>query len=314
MRLTRVRQEASASSRTFAVVSRFRRRVFIALALLAGGWLSSGLVVSRVLTSRVRPPFAEPPPAEHEPIRLHTRDGLELGAWYREHPTERAAVVLLHGNGGSRSNLLSHSNTLADLGCSVLSVSLRAHGDSDGDHNDLGYSARHDVLAAAEFLRARRANRVVVIVGLSLGAAAALYASPRLDVDGYVLAAPYADLRVATRRRTRRHLPWGLEALAYGALVVGARAWLPDLDELRPALRARIPPRSSVLIFVGERDERAPPSDAEAIAASIPHAVIERIANADHEDTLAHLDTSAGRRSIARLLRAITPRDIPSSP
>jgi len=31
-------------------------------------------------------------------------------------------------------------------------ISLRAHGDSTGDFNDVGYSARHDVVVAVEFL------------------------------------------------------------------------------------------------------------------------------------------------------------------
>ncbi|MCB9616895.1 MAG: alpha/beta hydrolase [Sandaracinus sp.] len=289
-------------------MSRRSRRVVVVLALLAAGWLASGVLASYVLTARTRPPFDEPAPVGHEAIRLHTHDGLSLGAWWDERPRDRAAVVLLHGNGGSRSDLAAHAETFRSLGCSTLAVSLRAHGDSEGDHNDLGHSARWDVIAAVEWLRARDASRPVVVAGFSLGAAAALYASPDLDADGYVLAAPYADLRLATRRRTRRYLPPGLEALAYSALTVGARFWLPDLDELRPAERARVPPNVPTLIFVGEADDRAPPSDAEAIASRLTRVTVERVPGADHETTIDHPTTSAGRRSVARLLHEVAPR------
>jgi pimeloyl-ACP methyl ester carboxylesterase len=273
----------------------------LVLALVAA-WAASGVVVARVLTRRARPVFEEPAPPGHVALRLRTSDGLSLGAWYRERVDERAAVVLVHGNGGSRTLVRAHAARLHELGCSVLSVSLRAHGDSEGDVNDLGYSARFDVLAATAHLRAHAPARRVVVVGLSLGAAAALYASPELDVDGYVLAAPYADLRLATRRRTRRYLPHGLDVLAYEALVLGARVWLPDLDRLRPAAHARIRSHVPVVIVVGERDDRAPRSDADAIAASVPQAWIELVANADHEATLAHLTSAQGVAAIERVL------------
>jgi len=285
-------------------MSRLRRAAILSAALVAA-WAASGLVVAHVLTRRVRPPFDEPAPPGHVAVRLRAADDLSLGAWYREHPDERAAVVLLHGNGASRAHVREHAARLHELGCSVLSVSLRAHGDSDGDVNDLGYSARFDVLAATTHLRADAPARRVVVVGLSLGAAAALYASAELDVDAYVLAAPYADLRLATRRRTRRYLPRGLDVLAYEALVLGAHVCLPELDRLRPAQHARIRRDVPVVIVVGERDERAPRSDAEAIAEAVPQAAIELVPDADHEATLAHLARDEGAPVLERILRAL---------
>jgi alpha-beta hydrolase superfamily lysophospholipase len=82
-------------------------------------------------------------------------------------------------------------------------ISLRAHGDSTGDFNDMGYSARHDVVAAVEFLERRRPGNPIVIHGLSMGAGAAVFASGELGhrIKGYVLESPYRDLKIADFRR-----------------------------------------------------------------------------------------------------------------
>ena len=84
-----------------------------------------------------------------------TRDGQDLGAWLVPGTDDGPSVLLLHGNGGSRANCLDRAAILAGQGCTVLLVSLRAHGDSTGDFNDIGYSARHDIIAAIDFLEGR---------------------------------------------------------------------------------------------------------------------------------------------------------------
>ena len=47
---------------------------------------------------------------------------------------------------------------LALSGYPILMISLRAHGDSTGEFNDIGYGA-HDVVAAVEFLERRHPGR-----------------------------------------------------------------------------------------------------------------------------------------------------------
>ncbi len=85
---------------------------------------------------------------------------------------------------------------------------MRAHGDSSGEFNDIGYSARLDVVAAVEFLERRRPARPILIHGTSLGAAAATFAAEELGhrVHGYVLECPYRDLRTAVWNRAEKAL------------------------------------------------------------------------------------------------------------
>jgi alpha-beta hydrolase superfamily lysophospholipase len=168
-----------------------------------------------------------------------------------------------------------------------MPITVRAHGDSEGEHNDIGWSARRDVIAAVERLRELEDGRPVLVYGISLGAAAALFAAPDLgpQVDGYVLLGPYADLSLAVERRTTRYLPPGLDVLAYSALLVGGRVALPELDRIAPArAAARMPPDTPVLIVAGAEDDRAPESDARAIAAPLRHTRIVIVPGAGHEE------------------------------
>lgn len=264
------------------------RRLALGLVILALAWPLSGIVAARALTARVHartlesPDGSDPP---YEALRLRTRDGLSIGAWLAERVDDDVAVVLVHGHGASRSQLQDEARALWHAGASVMPISMRAHGDSDGERDDLGWSARRDVEAAVAHLASRAPSRPIVVLGYSAGAAAAAYAAADLGprVRGYVLVAPYADLADATRARTRRYLPPGVELVAYGALRVGASVVLPELDRMRP-IDAMGAIGAPMLLVAGERDARAPLADVRRMAAATHDARVVVLPGVDHED------------------------------
>ncbi|VTU02156.1 Uncharacterized protein OS=Cystobacter fuscus DSM 2262 GN=D187_000964 PE=4 SV=1: Abhydrolase_5 [Gemmataceae bacterium] len=272
---------------------RWRRRcawlaAFVAIAVIA--WLSASYAAVLHLTRRSRPPYPEPVPevawGRITSARLTTADGQELGAWFVDGRADRPLVVLLHGNGGSRSAGLAEAKLVARAGHPVLMVSLRAHGDSTGEVNDFGFSARYDVIAAVEWLRERHPGRPVVVWGRSLGSAAALFAASDLGehVCGYVLECPYRDLRTATRNRTRTYLPPGLEFVAFTGFSAVAPLVLPHADDISPVSAARgVPPSALVLVLAGGADRRATAAEAAAIAEAIgPRTELVVIEGGDH--------------------------------
>ncbi len=235
-------------------------------------WLTASFAVAYRLTRRIRPPFNEPVPAvswaKVEPHRIRTSDGQEIGAWFVRGDEQAPSVLLLHGNGGSRIHCLDRAEVLAAEGCTLLLVSLRAHGDSTGEFNDIGFSARHDVVAAIAFLERHRPGKPIVILGTSLGAAAAVFASGELAhrVLGYILESPYKDLKTAVHNRTEIALPPVLDELAYRGLLLVSRYILPNLNEISPlAAIGGIPGDVPVLILAGSDDRHARPEEARAL-------------------------------------------------
>src|SRR5690606_16506366 len=91
---------------------------------------------------------------EHTSLAVETADGVRLAAWYVP-STNRAAVVLLHGAGSTRSNVLRHAAVLADNGYGVLLLDARGHGESEGRAMDFGWWGDADVTAAVEALAGR---------------------------------------------------------------------------------------------------------------------------------------------------------------
>ncbi len=203
-----------------------------------------------------------------ESFRITTEDREELGAWFIDGSPQEPLILLLHGNGGRRQNCLKQAEFLGKHGCPVLIITLRAHGDSTGQFNDFGYSARHDVKAAVQWLKKKCPNGSIVVWGSSLGAAAAIFAAKDLgnQVNGYILECPYQDLHTAARNRTKVYLPPLLDHVAYFGLLAVSPLVLSNADQISPlnAVTA-MPSDIPVLIMAGGADRRARPEEADAI-------------------------------------------------
>lgn len=150
----------------------------LVVALLVGVWL----IAPPIAATHVPASSVTVTPADHglesESITLTTADGVELAAWYVR-GSNGAAVVLRHGAGSTRSDVLEQAAVLARNGYGVLMVDARGHGDSAGTAMDFGWYGDLDVAAGTEYLRARddvEPDRIGV-VGMSMGGEEAIGAA-----------------------------------------------------------------------------------------------------------------------------------------
>ena len=282
-------------------------------------WLAVSASVAWRLTRRGSEPFAEPPPevagAIVESLRLKTCDNEEIGGWLARGDADKGCVLLLHGNNASRGEMLPAMRWLVEAKFTVLAISLRAHGDSTGEVNDIGWSARHDVVAAVEFLGREYPRRPVFIVGRSLGAAAAIFAADELktDVAGYFLEQPYKDLKSAVWCRLQNHLPPILDRVAYGGLRLWAPAFLPvNPDQISPYDHIEaIPPSVPVVIIAGSADRHSRLDDVKAVAGRVRSgAKLVVFEGATHE-ALDRNNPKLYRASLLELLRNRKRLDVP---
>jgi alpha-beta hydrolase superfamily lysophospholipase len=280
-----------------------------ALAVVALWLLSSGLV-AWALTRRVGAPYAEPPPAVAwgtiESHRLTTCDHEEIGAWLVRGDPHKNCVLVLHGNADSRRRMLPVIQLLAEAGQTVLAISLRAHGDSSGQLNDIGWGARHDVVAAVAFLRRECPGRRIFVLGRSLGAAAAIFAAGELGagVDGYFLEQPYKDLSSAVWHRLRHFLPPLADWVAFTGMRLWATVLLPvDPERISPYQHvAKIPETVPVVFLAGSADRHAPLADVRALFDRVrSHARLVVFAGAAHV-ALDRYDPELYRTSLFELL------------
>lgn len=121
---------------------------------------------------------------EYESVTLTTTDGVELAAWYMP-GTNGAGVVVMHGAGSTRSDVLDQAAVLARSGYTLVLIDARGHGGSDGTAMDFGWYGDLDIAAGTAFLASRPEvdpGRIGV-VGFSMGgeeAIGAAAADPRI--------------------------------------------------------------------------------------------------------------------------------------
>lgn len=187
-------------------------------------------------------------------VSLRESDGVVLRGWYvpsRNH----AAVILGHGHGGQRGQLLPEAQALVQRGYGVLLLDWRAHGESDGTQTTWGAVETRDFEAGVDYLVGRPDVDPARIgaVGFSMGATiVAMGAERDPRVRAVVLEGMYGSLEEMVRAEERRR--WWKGELALSAL---RRAGIP-LDSVRPIdALCRIAPRPLMLI-IGERDVDIP--------------------------------------------------------
>ena len=159
---------------------------------------------------------SEPPLGVAEEVVFRSaEDGTAINGWYfrARGAGPGAAVVLCHGAWTGRRQCLPLALALHRAGFHVLAFDFRAHGASGGTRITLGYHEASDIIGAVGFLAGRPevARGQIGVVGISMGAAAAIRAAARCPA----IAAVVADSAFASF----------VDALRYAFYRVG---WLPS--------------------------------------------------------------------------------------
>ncbi len=258
------------------------------LALGALSRVSPDAAAAVALRLFTRPVRHDPRPWELELLRTATPlapaiSGLHAVQWG---PADGPIVLLVHGWEGRGSQMAALAAPLVAAGRRVIALDAPAHGRSVG--------RVADPLVFAKALLAMQAHigPLHAVVGHSLGGASAVIAWSRgLEVGSLVLLGSPSRLS-----RVVRGFPTmlGLSRRAGEAFVrrVERRAGMPLTAADPLTLAASVPerPRPALLIVHDPADAEVPLSDAEALAATWPGAVLRTPDAGGHRRMLRHPD------------------------
>jgi uncharacterized protein len=167
--------------------------------------------------------------------------------------------------------MLARAEFLHRAGYSVLLIDFQSHGESIGRRITFGYLESRDVYAALTFLNREFPGERIGVIGVSLGAASFVLASPRPAVSAVVLESMYPTIDQAIADRLRLHLGFLGPVLA-PLLEMQLRPRLGvSPNQLRPidSLHQLAAP---VFVIAGTKDQHTTPPETEAIfsAAAAP--------------------------------------------
>jgi alpha-beta hydrolase superfamily lysophospholipase len=265
--------------------------------------LGIALLAGTLASAPARAPIGLPPAhLPIEPAFIESNSGSRLSGWFMRGQPRGGAVLLLHGIRANRLEMLGRARLLLQHGFSVLIFDFQAHGESPGRNITFGYLESRDARAAFDDLRRRAPGERVGIIGVSLGAAAAILADPPLEADAMVLEAVYGSLQRAVENRLAMRLG------TTGRLVAPVLLWQVkprlgfDPQLLQPAIRiAQV--HAPLLLIAGAADVHATLDEMQQIysRANEPKE-LWIIAGARHVDLHLYMPAQYERRVIDFLM------------
>jgi len=218
------------------------------------------------------------------------------------------AVVLMHGLRANRLAMSDRARFLTAAGYSVLVFDFQAHGESTGDTITFGYLESKDARAAVDFMKFRYPNGPVGVIGVSMGGAAALLASPKLDIDAVVLEEVYPDIKSAIGDRFQMALGgWARILTPLLSLQMKPRLGV-SADQMRPIDRIgqiQVPK----LIIAGSEDRHTTLEESRALfdAAAEPKQFWV-VAGASHTDMCSFAPAEYRDRILTFFAANLSPR------
>ena len=238
----------------------------VLLTFLVASWLVGGALVAPnqryIGSENLEFPVDE--------VMLDSESGASIATWYASSDDAKATIILLHPVRANRKAMLGRAKLFLDAGYAVILIDFQAHGESLGRYITFGHLERHDVRAAVAYARKLNPGHRIGVVAISLGAAAALLASP-LGVDALVLESVYSTIAEAVDNRVAMRvgpLSYALTPLLLWQLKPRLGFSPSDLRPIDYIAKSQAP----VLIANGELDRHTPITQARQLfdAANTP--------------------------------------------
>lgn len=214
------------------------------------------------------------PVNDHRPARpfreVMLQSNVRIVCWEMQPAMQpiKGTIVLCHGYGGKKSDMLDRAYVFLDAGYSVLLPDFMGAGGSEGNQCTIGYWEAENVKTCVAYLQ-QQGERSIYLFGSSMGAAAIMRACSleALPVKALILECPFGTMRQTVRNRFEMMgvpaFPLADLLVFWGGVENGFNAFRHNPESY--ALQIRQP----ALLLCGGRDDRVKRSETEAIFANL---------------------------------------------
>jgi len=203
--------------------------------------------------------------AEYKEVEFKSIDGNKLVGWYLPSSTQQITFVMTHGMFRSRYEMMDRSIDLWKQGYGVLLYDLRRHGKSKAEFSSLGFYERHDVTAALNCAVEQAPENKIVLMGVSMGAAATLMASAELadSPQAEKIIAVIAESSFLSFEHTVYHhcKLAKIPVLPFAPVLTYLTAWRMNFNPSHFDLLAALRKIPYPILFIGGTEDRRMPTE-----------------------------------------------------
>jgi len=208
-------------------------------------------------------------------VDFYSEDGIRLNGWFV--PNKNLdTVIIIHGVDANKSDgyILDLMKDTYDMGYSVFTFDLRAHGDSGGKNLGLAYEEKKDLKASILFLKQEFDVQNIDLYGISYGGTIVI-SNSNLDesIQGIVVDSPFYDLPelLASEVSSRTFIPEFLaKLLKFGIIRSVDFLYGIKTDDIISGIDSVNEFNSPVLLYHCKDDERIPISHSNRINKFLP--------------------------------------------
>lgn len=204
---------------------------------------------------------------------LHiVNDGLNLYGEYYDYGYDRA-VIFVSGRTEGLNYAYYFVQPYQSLGFNVLTIDSRAHGESDGVYNTVGFEEHKDLLAWAKLLHEEYGINSILLHGICIGSSCALMALTSENcpeyLNGLIAEGMYPNFYESIKNHMTGdfHQPaWPVMPMVSGwmKLYTGHNIRYGNIDIMDKLTKP-------LLMIHSKEDRYSLPSDAERLFAKCPH-------------------------------------------
>lgn len=221
-------------------------------------------------------------------VTFSAADGMHLVGIFLQ-GTNGATIVLLHGFGRSKEQLLPQANALNKAGFNVFMFDFRGAGESGGKYLTFGGREHLDLVAAIEFLKHRPGMNLdkLGVLGFSMGGVVAMLKAADIpEIKAMVINSTFARFKNVITSNMKDYFK-GIPFFPVGWLVIlvirfRTGIWFTDIN---PILKVNALKQLPMMVIHGAHDRKVPLEDALEYHKAAPWLKeFWLVRQADHDD------------------------------